>query len=34
MMTDTYIALILGDAEGQGSLVGFRPWGYKDLDTT
>ena len=24
----------LGDAEGQGSLACFRPWGHKVLDTT
>ena len=25
---------ILGDSEGQGSLVCYSPWGYKELDTT
>ena len=24
----------LGDSEGQGSLVCFSPWGYKESDTT
>ena len=24
----------LGDSEGQGSLVCYSPWGYKELDTT
>ena len=23
-----------GDGEGQGSLVSFSPWGFKELDTT
>ena len=25
---------ILGDSEGQVSLVCYSPWGYKELDTT
>ena len=25
---------ILGDSEGQGSLVCYSPWGYKEQDTT
>ena len=25
---------ILGDSEGQGSLVCFSPWGHKELDMT
>ena len=25
---------VLGDGEGQGSLVWCSPWGYKDSDTT
>ena len=25
---------VLGDSEGQGSLVGYSPWGRKELDTT
>ena len=25
---------VLGDGEGQGSLVCYRPWGGKDLDMT
>ena len=25
---------ILGDSEGQGSLVCYSPWGHKELDTT
>ena len=24
----------LGDGEGQGGLVGYSPWGYKQLHTT
>ena len=24
----------LGDSEGQGNLVGYSPWGGKELDTT
>ena len=24
----------LGDSKGQGSLVGYSPWGHKELDTT
>ena len=24
----------LGDSEGQGSLVGYSPWGHRELDTT
>ena len=25
---------ILGDSEGEGSLVGYSPWGYKESDMT
>ena len=32
--TDMSLSKLLGDREGQGSLVCYSPWGCKELDTT
>ena len=31
---ETLSSILLGEFHGQRSLVGWSPWGYKELDTT